>query len=75
MWAIMLANFNCQITMTRHLGAKRLTQERGAIGALPPNNHLGSYKLDALLLVYMTGYRILVALSTCKDIALSASVA
>ena len=27
-----------------------------------------------LLLVYMTGYRILVALSTCKDIALSASI-
>ena len=42
-------------------------QERGA------NNKLGSSN-DALLLVYVTGYRVLGALSKCKDIALSDSV-
>ena len=42
-------------------------QERGA------NNRLGSYNY-ALLLVYVTGYRILGALSKCQDIALSDSV-
>ena len=42
-------------------------QERGA------NNKLGAYNY-ALFLVYVTGYRILGALSKCKDIALSDSV-
>ena len=68
MWAIGLVNVKCQITLTHHSGAKcpPPMQERGA------NNNLGSQN-DALLLVYVTGYRI-GALSKCKDIALSASV-
>ena len=65
----MLVNVKCQITLTHQSGAKRPPpmQERGAY------NKLGSYNY-ALLLVYITGERILSAFSKCKDIALSASV-
>ena len=69
MLAIRLVSVKCQITLTHHSGAKRPPplQERGA------NNKLGSYNYP-LLLVYVTGYRILGALSKSKDIALSDSV-
>ena len=66
MWAIILANVNCQITMPHHLGQSAPPPKNVAQGTLPPNN--------ALLLVYVTDYRMLGALSTFKDIALSDSV-
>ncbi len=70
----MLANFNCQITMTRHLGAKRLTQERGAIGALPPNNHLGSYNYICTVIGIRNWLSYIGCTFYIKNIALSASV-
>ena len=66
MCAIILANVNCQITCHIIWGKAPPPPKNVAQGALPPNN--------ALLLVYVTDYRMLGALSTFKDIALSDSV-
>ena len=63
MGAIMLVNVNCQITMPHHLGAKRPPPERGK--TLFPQTIIWAHKIIfALLLVYVTGYRMLGELST-----------
>ena len=59
----MLFNVNCQITMPRHLGAKRPLPERGKTPC--PQTIIWAHKIIfALLLVYLTGYLMLAALST-----------
>ena len=60
----MLVNVNCQITMPHHLGAKRPPPpERGK--TLCPQTIIWAHKIIfALLLVYVTGYRMLGAFST-----------
>ena len=57
--------------MTRHLRANNVAQ-----GALPSDNHLGSYNTFILYyaLLLVTGYRIFVAVYACKYTALSTSV-
>ena len=59
----MLVNVNYQITMPRHFGAKRPPPERGKTLCL--QTIIWAHKIIfALLLVYVTGYRMLGALST-----------
>ena len=70
----MLVNVNCQITMPRHVGAKRPPPpERGK--TLCPQTIIWAHKIIfALLLVYVTGYRMLGGTFYIKYISLSASV-
>ena len=70
----MLVNVNSQITMPHHLGAKRPLPERGARRFAPQTIIWALKIIHAQLLVYVTGYRILGARSTFKEIALSDSV-
>ena len=62
MCATVLVNFYCQITMTRHFRAKPPPQYRGAMRFAPRQSIWADKIIYALLLVYMAGYRIFVAL-------------
>ena len=58
MWAIMKVNVNCQITMPHDLGIKS-PPKNVAQDALPPKIIWAHTIIYALLLLYVTDYRVL----------------
>ena len=65
----MLVNVNCQIIMQHDMGANRPPSPRTWRKALSSQTIIWAHNIVyALSLVYVTGYRILGALSAYKDI-------